>query len=203
MRPGRPYSRSSGSPTSAALVLALTAEDLQRQPTDAGLLKSGVWSEENLITLGRIVEESAGNEAKVRQLLGLDLRLPDGGLANQLYAEAISLGARVRDLAGKLCALAPLDGAPPWVQAAAIWADTAAKADETRNQLLHRPPAFIGGSAVGQPGMSPARRSQRPEVLATQAIHVLRDLDGVSRAGALLLARISADETSRVDTRIT
>ena len=155
--------------TSAALVLALTAEDLQRQPTDAGLLKSGVWSEEHLITLGRIVEESAGNEAKVRRLLGLALRLPDGGLANQHYAEAIFLGARVRDLAGKLCALAPLDGAPPWVQAAAIWADTAAKADEKRKQLLHSPPEFIGGSAVGQPGMSPVRRSQRPEVLATQA----------------------------------
>ena len=151
--------------TSAALVLALTAEDLQRQPTDAGLLKSGVWSERHLIAPGRIVEESAGNEAKVRRLLGLALRLPDGGLANQRYAEAIFLVARVRDLAGELCALAPQDGAPPWVQAAAIWADTTAKADEKRNQLLHRPPCVhrrqrrrtarhVTGAAVAAPGGS-------------------------------------------------
>ena len=85
--------------TRATLVLASTTEELQHQPTDAELLKSGIWSEKYLITLGRIVEKSAGNEAMVRRLLGLGLRLPDGGLATQRYAEAIFLGARVRGLA--------------------------------------------------------------------------------------------------------
>lgn len=49
--------------TRATLVLASTTEELQHQPTDAELLKSGIWSEEHLITLGRMVEKSAGNEA--------------------------------------------------------------------------------------------------------------------------------------------
>ena len=181
--------------TRATLVLASTTEELQHQPTDEALLRSGIWSEQHLITLGRIVEKSAGNEAIVRRLLGLGLRLPDGGLATQRYAEAIFLGLRVRGLADKLRAIVPLDGAPPWVPEAARWADSAAKADEKRNQLLHRPPAFIIGRAVGpQPGMSPARRSQSPEILDAQAISVLRDLDTVSRTGALLLARITANE---------
>jgi len=182
--------------TRATLVLALTTEELQRQPTDAELLRSGIWSEEHLITLGRIVEESAGNEATVRQMLGLALRLPDGSSATQRYAEVVFLGARVRDLAGKLRALVPLDGAPPWLQEAVSWADTAAKADEQRNQLLHRPPAFIDTAVGLQPGMSPARRSQSPEILAAQAINVLRELGAVSRAGTLLLARITANEAS-------
>lgn len=182
--------------TTPLLTLAGAPADLRRQPTDDELLVSGAWSEEHLITLGRIIEVSAGNEAAVRAMLGRALGLPDGSFANQRYADAVFLGTRVKDMATKLAAIAELEGAAEWLPAAARWAKAAANADERRNQLVHRSPALFSTDSGWLPGMSASRRSQTAEVLTAQALDVLRELDVVRRAGVRLMQEADPPEHS-------
>ena len=180
--------------TTPLLVLAVTPEDVERQPSDEELLRSGVWSEEHLVTLGRIVEEAASNESLLRTILGRALRLPDGGYARQRYAEALFLGSRVPDMVKKLKAVADLYGVPDWMPDAVAWATSAHKADLRRNELLHRPPAFVVTAGEWRPGMSPARRTQEAEILTSQALDVLRELEAVARAGMQLMTLVYAPE---------
>src|SRR5690349_5848361 len=88
------------------------------------------------------------------------------------HVEIVFLGSRGRDLARRLIRLADLEDMPPWLTEAAAWARRAKRAEEKRDELMHRPAAVLITEGGLVPALQPARAAQAVEALEGQALRL-------------------------------
>lgn len=146
-----------------------------------------------VVALGLIADATNENEATARSMVGVAI-----GLWAYTQIEAAFLGERIGALSRRMQALAELeDEHDPDRDAVCEWMKRAARLNERRDDLLHRPTWIGVADARVTELLRRSRRQHRVEPLGDQADQLVRDLFASVDEGKRLLVNYVQTEHRR------